>query len=70
VERLAHYHMLPEMGPPETTIWEYPGEDRSWEYELTDFENGVAGRCCSAPRLEDAAAALRVVEQIYRSSRL
>ena len=24
VERLAFYRMLPEMGPPETTIWEYP----------------------------------------------
>ena len=24
VERLAYYRMLPEMGPPETTIWEYP----------------------------------------------
>src|SRR6185295_6175560 len=22
-ERLAHYQMLPQMGPPETTIWEY-----------------------------------------------
>ena len=24
VERLAFYHMFAEMGPPETTIWEYP----------------------------------------------
>ena len=23
-ERLAFYQMLPEMGPPETTAWEYP----------------------------------------------
>ncbi len=65
VERLAHYHMLPQMGPPETTIWEYPGEDRSWELELADFENGAAGRDCSAPNLLDAAAALTVVQQIY-----
>ena len=28
VERLAFYRMLPEMGPPETTIWEYPRGDR------------------------------------------
>src|SRR5262249_2540062 len=27
VERLAYYRMLPQMGPPATTIWEYPGED-------------------------------------------
>jgi predicted dehydrogenase len=70
VERLAHYHMLAQMGPPETTIWEYPGEDHSWELELAEFENGVAGRCCGAPSLEDAAAALEIVERIYRSSRL
>jgi predicted dehydrogenase len=68
VERLAHYHMLPKMGPPETTIWEYPGEDRSWQLELADFENGVAGHRCGAPSLVDAAAALGVVEQIYRKS--
>lgn len=28
IESLKYYKMLPEMGPPETTIWEYPGEDR------------------------------------------
>ena len=67
LERLSHYHMLPEMGPPQTTIWEYPGEDRSWELELADFENGVVGRC-RPPGLADAAAALAVVEQIYLKS--
>ena len=30
VERIAFYKMLPEMGPPETTIWEYPMVDDSW----------------------------------------
>src|SRR5580658_5702632 len=33
LERVALYRMLPEMGPPETTIWEYPRGDRSWELE-------------------------------------
>ena len=28
VERLTYYQMLPQMGPPETTIWEYPGGGR------------------------------------------
>ena len=31
-ERLTWYRMLPEMGPPETTIWEYPMADDSWDY--------------------------------------
>lgn len=65
VERLAFYRMLPQMGPPETTIWEYPGEDRSWQLELSDFERAIrSGKSCG-PTLADARAALRVVESIY-----
>ena len=70
VERLAYYHMLPQMGPPETTIWEYPGEDRSWEWELEDFEKAAAGCGTGAPSLGDAIAALEIVERIYGNSRL
>jgi predicted dehydrogenase len=69
VERLAYYRMLPQMGPPETTIWEYPGEDRSWELELTDFERAVNGDRAGVPGLRDAHAALTIVEGIYRVSR-
>ena len=36
-ERLAFYRMPPAMGPPETTIWEYPMADRSWELEFAEF---------------------------------
>jgi predicted dehydrogenase len=69
VERLAFYRMLPQMGPPETTIWEYPGEDRSWELELADFERAVNGDPVGVPGLRDACAALTIVEEIYRVSR-
>jgi len=65
VERLYFYRMLPQMGPPETTIWEFPGEDLSWSRELDAFcgfiEKGVAPQ----PGLQEAAEALRVVEQVY-----
>jgi hypothetical protein len=57
--------MLPQMGPPETTIWEYPGDDRSWEWELSDFERALAGNHSNAPGLTDARAALETVEYIY-----
>jgi predicted dehydrogenase len=70
VERLSHYRMLPQMGPPETTIWEYPGEDLSWELELQDFEDAVRGQRTGAPGLNDALATLEVVETIYRTSSL
>jgi predicted dehydrogenase len=29
-ERLTHYQMLPQMGPPDTKTWEFPGGDGSW----------------------------------------
>jgi predicted dehydrogenase len=69
VERLTYYRMLPEMGPPETECWEYPGEDRSWDLELQDFEKAVGGDRCCAPGLAEAHAALAAVEQIYRTSK-
>jgi predicted dehydrogenase len=68
VERLAFYRMLPQMGPPETTIWEYPGEDRSWQSEMLDFEQIVQIRKSYGSGLVDARAALLVVESIYRQS--
>ncbi len=32
-ERLYYYRMLPEMGPPETLIYEFPRNDGSWAAE-------------------------------------
>lgn len=68
VERIAFYQMRPEMGPPATTIWEYPGRDRSWELEFADFLDEVRVGGQSAAGLEDARAALLIVEEIYRQS--
>ena len=41
VERLTFYRMLPEMGPPETTHWEYPRGDRSWALEFAEFLDDI-----------------------------
>jgi predicted dehydrogenase len=68
VERLAYYKMLPQMGPPETTIWEYPGEDRSWHAEWAHFLDCVRQRRQPSGNLEDALAALRVVQKLYDAS--
>jgi predicted dehydrogenase len=66
VERLAYYKMLPEMGPPDTTIWEYPGADRSWQLEFDEFLEDIRlGREPSAG-LDAARAALAVVKTIQR----
>jgi predicted dehydrogenase len=68
MERLAHYKMSSQMGPPETTIWEYPTGDDSWSAEFAEFlEDIQRGRSPSAG-LEDARAALAIVEKIYAES--
>jgi len=64
-ERLTHYQMLPEMGPPVTTAWEYPMADNSWELEFVSFLEDIRLNRQPTPGVEDAQAALRVVEQIY-----
>ncbi len=68
VERLAYYKMLPQMGPPETTIWEYPMGDNSWRLEFDEFLNDIRLGRAPAAGLADAQAALRVVEAVYRQS--
>ena len=68
VERLSWYKNLPQMGPPETTIWEYPMADNSWETEMAAFIEDIrSGREPSAG-LPDAIAALAVVAKIYAQS--
>lgn len=70
VERLAYYKMLPEMGPPETVIYEYPMADDSWEREFSEFLEDIRLRRNPSPGLADAQAALRIVEQLYQESGL
>lgn len=69
VERLAWYRMLPEMGPPETTMWEYPMADDSWEQEMAEFLEDIRRDRRPSAGLADAQAALRVVEEVYRKTR-
>lgn len=68
VERLAWYRMLPEMGPPETTIWEYPRGDQSWALEFAAFVEDIREGRHPDPGLDAARAALEVVESIYHRS--
>ena len=70
VERLSFYKMLPEMGPPETTVWEFPRGDDSWRLELREFEEDVRLKRKPVPGLLEAKAALEIVEKIYAVSSL
>jgi hypothetical protein len=60
--------MLPQMGPPETTSWEYPGEDDSWRLEFGHFAECVAEGRQPTGGLMDALAALEVVGRVYEQS--
>lgn len=68
VERLSYYKMLPQMGPPETTIWEFPGEDLSWAREFAAFAEFIEHGQTPNPGLSEAEAALQIVEQVYRKT--
>jgi predicted dehydrogenase len=68
-ERLTFYRMLPEMGPPETTAWEYPRGDQSWELEFREFAEDIALHRTPAAGLAEARAALEVVKRIYEGSK-
>lgn len=63
-EKLTYYKMLPQMGPPQTTIWEYPFEDNSWRLEFEDFVQDIIEQRLSKPGLIDAKQALIIVEKV------
>lgn len=68
MEKLFYYKMLPEMGPPETTVWEYPRGDSSWKLEMQAFEEDIRLSREPIPGLAEAKASLEVVKDIYRKS--
>ncbi len=66
VEKLFHYQMKPEMGIPDTKVYEFPGADESWKIEMTKFEEDVRAKRKPDAGLAEARAALKIVEAIYR----
>lgn len=68
VERIAYYKMLPQMGPPDTTIWEYPGGDASWALETETFLEDIRLGREPSPGLREGIITLEIVEKIYRNS--
>ncbi len=66
LEKLTYYKMLPQMGPPETTTWEFPRGDESWKIEMAEFFEDIKLKRTPVPGLKEAKAALAVVEKIYQ----
>jgi len=70
VEKLYHYQMKPEMGPPDTKLYEFPGPDESWRIEMTEFERDTQLKRKPDAGLAEARAALQIVEAIYQKGRM
>jgi predicted dehydrogenase len=68
-ERLAFYKMLPQMGPPETTVWEYPAGDVSWALETGAFIDDIRLGREPSPGPRDGIRTLEIVEQVYRKTK-
>jgi predicted dehydrogenase len=68
LEKLTWYNMLPEMGPPQTTSWEYPMGDDSWAVEMAEFYEDIRLNRAPAAGLDDAYATLKIIEKIYKES--
>ncbi len=63
-ETLAWYRMLPEMGPPESQVWTFDQPDASWGMETEAFAAAVNGEDSPGATLEDAMAALAIVQAV------
>jgi predicted dehydrogenase len=70
VEKLIYYQMLPSMGPPATTIWEYPFPDLSWQMELEYFIHTILKNETPEADIVDAKAALDIVQDIYNFKKI
>lgn len=68
VERLTYYKMLPEMGPPPTFAWEWPGEDKSWQREFDYFVQCIERGQPPEGNLNDAWQALKIIGTLYQKS--
>jgi len=69
VESLTFYRMLPRMGPPETTRWEYPFADRSWDAETAEFIAAIEEGRRPIGDVAEAMATMSVIERIYQEAR-
>ena len=68
VEKLTYYKMLPQMGPPETTVWDYHQADSSWKLEMQEFIDDIRLNREPSPGLTEGIKTLEIVEHIYTQS--
>jgi predicted dehydrogenase len=69
LEKLFHYQMKPEMGIPDTKVYEFPGADESWRNEMLAFEKDIESKRKPEAGLAQVRTALQIVEKIYERTR-
>jgi predicted dehydrogenase len=65
-ERLTYYRMLPQMGPPETSAFDFAGPDQSWALETEAFLDDIRLGREPSPGLTEGIRTLEIVEAVYR----
>ena len=65
IESLTIYEMSEELGPPKTTIYEYPGLDTSWQKETLTFFENIKNNNYIETSLEDTIKLHAIVHNIY-----
>lgn len=65
VETLTIHKMLPEMGPPVSETWSFPGPDDSWALEMQEFIEDLQTGSRNSDNLESSLEVLRVIGEIY-----
>lgn len=65
VEKLTHYIMKPEMGPPKVVEYVFDGEDTSWFIENKSFFDKIKRKEYSDVSLREAAYVLKIINQAY-----
>jgi len=65
VETLTHYRMLPEMGPPTTSVMHFDASDESWALELNQFLSDIEKGTSASDNVDLSIRVLEIVEDIY-----
>lgn len=68
LETLKIYEMKKEMGPPKTTIYEYPFRDKSWELEIKAFIKNTEKQT-RQNSFKDSLDILKLVEKVYKENK-
>lgn len=65
VEKLTLHKMLPQMGPPETTTWEFPFPDVSWQREFDNFVQAIETHTRPSGDINDAVEMFKIIDKCY-----